>query len=305
MDRKLHIKGVSVTINGNKILQNIDLTLEKGEIVAVVGESGSGKTSLSKALMGILPSSGEVTIGGSPLCHKHVGRDITLVPQNSMNSFNPSIKMGKQLIDGVLLHKIDKGAEAKKNTLLLMEEFNLKREVYDNYPHELSGGMKQRMAFIMGILPNPDFLILDEVTTGLDTLNKGIILEKINKIKKSKGILLISHEIELVREVADRVIVLKNGVPVEWGPCSDVLTTPKHPYVEELINSLVENMSEGITPLKKLRTYRDNNSCSFIEHCPHAMNICTTDNSYISRERNRGVTCWKYYKKEERTDEYC
>lgn len=294
MDSRLEVRGVSVTIRGNKILQDIDLSLKRGEVVAVVGESGSGKSTLSKALMGIVPFQGEVLLRDEPLSHKHIGREITLVPQNSMNAFNPSIKMGKQLIDGVLLHRIDTKDQVAERAQLLMEEFNLCRENYKRYPHELSGGMKQRMAFIMGILPEPDFLILDEVTTGLDRLNKDIILDKIREIRSSKGILLISHELDLVKEIADWIVVLKNGVAVEWGPSKDILTAPRHPYVRELVNSLIENLSEDITPLKKLRSYNDSRCCPFIEYCSHAMNICTRGKPHISGNRKHGVACWKY-----------
>lgn len=298
MDRRLEVRGVSVAIGGNKILQDIDLTLERGEIVAVVGESGSGKSTLSKALMGLIPYQGEILMENSPLNHHHIGKKLALVPQNSMNAFNPSLKMGKQLIDGVLLHRIDTKNKAAEKAMLLMEKFNLSRENYNRYPHELSGGMKQRMAFIMGILPNPDFIILDEVTTGLDSLNKEIILDKVREVKASMGILLISHELNLVREVADRIVVLKNGVAVEWGPCKDVLTAPRHPYVKELINSLIENLPEEIAPLKKLRSYEDSRCCPFIEYCSHAMNICTTDKPAICGSKAQGVACWNYYREE-------
>lgn len=298
MDKKLEVKGIKVAMGEKRILQDIALTLSKGEVVAVVGESGSGKTTLSRVLTGLIPFEGEVLIGGSSLNHHHIGREVVLVPQNSMNAFNPSIRMGKQLIDGVLLHKKATRDRASEKALALMEEFNLNKKYYNSYPHELSGGMKQRMAFIMGILTDPYFLILDEVTTGLDRLNKGIILEKLDEIRESKGILLISHEIDLVREVADRVIVLKNGIPVEWGPCREVLTSPRHPYVRELVNSLVENLSEGLTPLKKLRSYKDSRCCPFIEYCSHAMNICTRGTPSPSMGEERGVACWIYHTKE-------
>lgn len=298
MDNKLEIRGVSVTIGERRILQGIDLTLKRGEVVAVVGESGSGKTTLSRALTGLIPFEGEVLVGGVLMNHHHIGREVVLVPQNSMNAFNPSIRMGKQLIDGTLLHRKAPRERAAEKALTLMEKFNLSREYYNYFPHELSGGMKQRMAFIMGILTDPDFLILDEITTGLDSLNKGIILEKIGEIRRSKGILLISHEIDLVREVADRVLVLKDGIAVEWGSCREVLTSPRHPYVRELIGSMVENLSEGITPLKKLRNYRDSRCCPFIEYCSHAMNICTRGNPSPSMRENRGVACWIYHTKE-------
>ncbi len=298
MDKKLEVIGVKVTVGEKRILQDIDLTLKRGEVVAVVGESGSGKTTLSRVLTGLIPFQGEVLVGRAPMNHRHIGREVVLVPQNSMNAFNPSIRMGKQLIDGVLLHRKSTKDRAEEEALALMETFNLSRECYSSYPHQLSGGMKQRMAFIMGILTDPDFLILDEVTTGLDKSNKGIILEKLDEIRKSKGILLISHEIDLVREVADRVIVLKNGIPAEWGPCREVLTHPRHPYVSELINSLVENLSEDLTPLRKLRSYRDSRCCPFIEYCSHAMNICTRGTPSTSVGKDRGVACWIYHMKE-------
>ncbi len=299
MDKRLEVRGVSVTVGGKRILQDIDLTLKRGEVVAVVGESGSGKTTLSRALTRLIPFQGDILVGGLPLNRQHIGREIVLVPQNSMNAFNPSRRMGGQLIDGVLLHRRATRERAAEEALALMEEFNLSRKYYNSYPHELSGGMKQRMSFIMGILPDPDFLILDEVTTGLDRLNKGIIMEKIDRLRRGKGILLISHEIDLVREVADRVIVLKNGVAVEWGPCREVLGHPRHPYVKELIGSMVENLSGGITPLRRLRSYRDSRCCPFIEYCSHAMNICTRGNPSPSMLEEQGVACWLYHMNEE------
>ena len=215
MDNILEVNNLLIEINNKEILREVSFSLKRGEILAIVGESGSGKSSLAKCLMGLLPHKEGTALYKDKKLHEKndlIGKELTMVPQNSMNSFNPTLKLGRQITEGLLLHRIKSKDGAMKEALKLMNELQLDEELYYKYPHELSGGMKQRMAFIMGILPEPQIVILDEVTTGLDSVNKKKVLEKICELKKSTGILFISHEIDLVREIADRVIVLKNGL---------------------------------------------------------------------------------------------
>ena len=298
MDKMLKVEDLIIQIDDRKIIDHLSFSVKKGEILGIAGESGSGKSSLARAIMGLLPhKEGRVLYGSNDL-HKQIdliGRELTLVPQNSMNSFNPSMKMGEQLIDGLLLHSIMEKAEGKKTALDYMERLGLSSDIYDRYPHELSGGMKQRMAFIMGILPKPGILILDEVTTGLDKVSKKKLIDLIVASAKERAVILISHEIDLIRDITSRVIVLKNGLPVEWGASEQVLTNPQHPYVKALVGSLIESLPEDITPIEKIRSFNSRQRCPFVEYCTEAMRVCTLKDVYRKEDAASGVSCWKFF----------
>lgn len=298
MDKILTVDNLTIQIDDKKIIDNLSFSVKKGEILGIAGESGSGKSSLAKAVMGLLPHTEGRILYDRDNLHENtdfIGRDLTLVPQNSMNSFNPSMKMGDQLIDALLLHGIMERSEGKKAALDYMEELGLSSDIYHMYPHELSGGMKQRMAFIMGTLPKPEILILDEVTTGLDKISKKKLIDQIVASGRERAVIFISHEIDLIRDITSKVIVLKNGLPVEWGASKRVLTDPRHPYVKALVGSLIEKLPEDITPIEKIRSFNSRQSCPFVEYCTEAMRVCTQRDVYRKEDGDRGVSCWKFF----------
>ena len=254
----LSIRDLSISFVSNrkeqKVIHNISYNLYKNEILGIVGESGSGKSVSSLAIMGLLPkkiskiTSGDIefnTILLNNFTNKEFenirGKEIAMVFQEPMSSLNPSMTCGKQVVEILLKHTNLNNSEAKIETLLLFENVKLTdpETVFIKYPHELSGGQKQRVMIAMAIACKPQLLIADEPTTALDvTVQKEIILllKSLQKAYKM-SILFISHDLSLISEFADRVLVMYKGEIVEQGKTQDVFKNPQHIYTKALINS--------------------------------------------------------------------
>ena len=254
----LSIRDLSISFVSNrkeqKVIHNISYNLYKNEILGIVGESGSGKSVSSLAIMGLLPkkiskiTSGDIefnTILLNNFTNKEFenirGKEIAMVFQEPMSSLNPSMTCGKQVVEILLKHTNLNNSEAKIETLLLFENVKLTdpETVFSKYPHELSGGQKQRVMIAMAIACKPQLLIADEPTTALDvTVQKEIILllKSLQKAYKM-SILFISHDLSLISEFADRVLVMYKGEIVEQGKTQDVFKNPQHIYTKALINS--------------------------------------------------------------------
>ena len=228
-----------------------------GQTTAIVGESGSGKTVTSTAVMGLLPPSGKIISGeitgvnrldyiknGSP-----VGTEISMVFQDPMSSLNPSMRVGNQVGESLRVHLGLNAREATQKVIELFTEVELPspRETLNKYPHELSGGQKQRVMIAMALACEPSVLVADEPTTALDVTVQATILNLLQKLQKERnlGVLFISHDLEVVRSIAQHVVVMRYGEIVEQGLCLDVLDSPSHPYTKELINSRPKKTCEG------------------------------------------------------------
>ena len=237
-----------------KVIHNISYNLYKNEILGIVGESGSGKSVSSLAIMGLLPkkiskiTSGEIdfnTISFKNITNKEFenirGKEIAMIFQEPMSSLNPSMICGKQVVEILYKHTTLNKTKARLETLSLFENVKLPdpETVFSKYPHELSGGQKQRVMIAMAIACKPKLLIADEPTTALDvTVQKEIIL-LLKSLQKTYGmsILFISHDLSLISEIADRVLVMYKGEIVEQGKTQDVFKNPQHIYTKALINS--------------------------------------------------------------------
>jgi peptide/nickel transport system ATP-binding protein len=257
----LDIKNLSVAFNAEKstvkALHNISLDVNRGEIVAIVGESGSGKSVTSLSVLQLLPSPPSTVITGEILFSKdgnqlldllHLapdkmrrirGNNIAMIFQEPMTSLNPVFTCGDQVMETMLLHQHISGAVAKQKTLELFEKVQLPDplSIFTRYPHQLSGGQKQRVMIAMAMSCNPSLLIADEPTTALDvTVQKTIIL-LIKDLQRqfNMGVIFISHDLGIVSELADKVIVMYKGRIVEHGPVQTVLKTPEHPYTRSLL----------------------------------------------------------------------
>ena len=225
----------------------------EGMTTAIVGESGSGKTVTSTAIMGLLPSNGRVIkghvkgIGGvtwvevdkEPITP--VGREISMVFQDPMSSLNPSMKVGEQVSEPLAVHLGLDRSDSMKRVIALFKEVELpepETAIY-KYPHELSGGQKQRVMLAIALACNPKILVADEPTTALDVTVQKTILELLLRLQKERdlGILFITHDLDVVRDIADFVVVMKDGEIVEQGECIAVLDKPTHPYTLDLLNS--------------------------------------------------------------------
>jgi len=236
-------------------IRGISLDLYKGESLAIVGESGSGKSVFTKTFMGLLESNGYID-GGSIIYkgkdlskfkfekdwHGIRGKEIAMVSQDPMTSLNPLKIVGKQVQEGIELHRNLKGAEAKKLAIKLLEDVGISdpEKRYYQYPHEFSGGMRQRVVIAIAIGCNPEILICDEPTTALDVTMQAQILDLLKNIQKEYNltIIYITHDLGVVAKVADRVGVMYAGDIVEIGLSEEIFYNAKHPYTWALLSSL-------------------------------------------------------------------
>ncbi|MGC1204165.1 MAG: ABC transporter ATP-binding protein [Flavobacteriaceae bacterium] len=273
----LKVENLSISFGKNEVIHSISYSLKKNEILGIVGESGSGKSVSSLAILGLLPKKISKIDFGSiiyketnlttlkpKLFQKIRGNKIAMIFQEPMSSLNPSMTCGKQVQEILLQHTHLSKKEAENETLLLFEKVKLPdvNTTYNKYPHEISGGQKQRVMIAMAIACKPDILIADEPTTALDvTVQKDIIsLLKELQIETKMSIIFITHDLALISEIADRVLVMYKGDIVEQGLVSDIFKNPQHNYTKALINS----RPSLDTRLKTLPTIQDflNNTIS-------------------------------------------
>ncbi len=233
-----------------KAIDDISLQLNKGEIIGLVGESGSGKSVTSLAIMRLLEANAKIT--GQILfddynllevsekeMQQFRGNKIAMIFQEPMTSLNPLMKCGKQITESIILHLKANKKDAKEKTIQLFEEVKLPepQEVFDKYPHQLSGGQKQRVMIAMALACNPQILIADEPTTALDvTVQKNIIeLLKRIRLERNMSMIFISHDLGVIGEIADKIVVMNKGKIVERGTTKDIFLNPQHPYTKGLL----------------------------------------------------------------------
>ncbi|MGG1877771.1 ABC transporter ATP-binding protein [Paenibacillus cisolokensis] len=242
-------------------LRPLTFRLEPGEITGIIGESGSGKSLLAKALMNILPArarvaSGSIRLHGTELLslprHRFrsvYGRQLAYIFQNPAGALNPLMRIGDQLLDALLAHEEVPRKEAVRRALKALDEVGISdpERVFRAYPHEISGGMKQRAVIACAVIHEPDLLIADEATTALDaTIRKQILdLFLVLSKKKRMSILYISHDIAAVQYVADKIMVLYGGMLLETGARGDVLDRPLHPYTADLLQAVPYHVKPG------------------------------------------------------------
>ncbi len=237
------------------VVEDFDLMLEKGEIVGIVGESGSGKSMSALAIAGLLKrhaltKNGRIMFDGHDLltCDRKIlrsyqGDEISMIFQEPMTSLNPVKKIGWQVEESLRIHhrEIDK-AERKRRAIEIMDAVGLREpeKVYDMYPHELSGGMRQRVMIAAAMIGEPRILIADEPTTALDVTIQAQIVELLRKLNREKGtaIIFISHDLSLIRQLCQRVIVMQSGNIVETGTVEEIFRFPKMNYTRKLIAAI-------------------------------------------------------------------
>ncbi len=239
--------------NGSTLtaVKDIDLTIRPGEIHALVGESGAGKTTVGNALMGLLQAPGKIAAGSIVIAGKEInlrtgrtegivpGRDVGAIFQDPMTSLNPLFTVESQLCEGMLTHLKLSAREAKTRALELMKAVGIPEPErrLGSYPHQLSGGQRQRVVIATALACNPQLIVADEPTTALDVSVQAQILKLIRDLadERGVGVLLVTHNMGVVAEIADRVTIMQNGAVVESGPTREVLTAPKAPYARTLI----------------------------------------------------------------------
>ncbi|WP_168364276.1 ABC transporter ATP-binding protein [Metallosphaera hakonensis] len=279
---------VSYLTDGSYVdaVRDVSFTVEKGDSLAIVGESGSGKTTLAMTLMGLLPvtarvTSGRVTFDGTDLLklkeeelRRVRWRKMGMVFQASQNALDPVRKVGQQLVELYRYHTKSTKEEARGEVLRALESVNLDRSVANLYPHELSGGMKQRVVIAAAILLDPKLLIADEPTTALDVVTQAEILLLLKRVVRERELTLIfiTHDLNLVSVLCKRIMVMYGGTDMEQGTLEDVVASPSHPYTAHLLGTL-EGLEEGKLVLG---THREviKGGCPFYSRCPEAVDYC-------------------------------
>jgi peptide/nickel transport system ATP-binding protein len=312
-----------VTVEGRvHVLNNVSFDVKKGEIVGIVGESGSGKTTLGLAILRLLDSppaqvlSGSIIFDGKDISNQsketlwHLrGTGMNMVFQESLVSLNPVYRVESQINESIdafcASNKVGMTNEERRGKMLqILQQLCLDKpdQVLKKYPHELSGGMRQRVSISMSIIQTPKLLFLDEPTTGLDAYVQNRILEIIRKLNREFGIsmVLITHDLTVASQVCDRIYVMYSGRVVEVGSSSQILEKPLHPYSETLLAALPKGFENG-PPLPipqgeppDLRNLP--NGCKFNPRCVYAMEICRAREPKLTEVSNTGelVACWKY-----------
>lgn len=285
-----------------KVVDDVSFTIQKGETVALVGESGSGKSITSLAIMRLLPiPPGEITAGTinfnakNLLAYKnkemsHIrGNEISMIFQEPMTSLDPVFTIGNQMIEGIRRHQKVSKKDAWQKALQLLKEVGIANaeKVIAEYPHQLSGGMRQRVMIAIAMSNNPQLLIADEPTTALDVTVQAQILKLMMKMKEEhqSAILFITHDMSVVAETADRVMVMYAGQIVEEAPVRELFLNPQHPYTA----ALLKTMPSLETEVKRLPSipgtvppaYALPKGCRFAPRCPHAMAQCHQDSPTI------------------------
>ncbi|MEZ4710203.1 MAG: ABC transporter ATP-binding protein [Caldilineaceae bacterium] len=293
-----------------KAVNNVSFDLHRGEILGLVGESGSGKTTLGMALVGLIRSPGRVAggeilldgrnlVGLSENEYKQVRlSEIALMPQGAMNSLNPVTRIREQILDGLRDHGVVlTRREADIHIESLLERVGLRGEVANMHAHELSGGMKQRVAMAIAISMKPKVIIADEPTSALDVVVQKRVIETMQDVQKELGasIILVGHDMGLMAQTVDRLGVMYAGRLAEIAPIRDTLIAPQHPYTQLLIESLPAVTEKrplrgipGLAPqLLDLPT-----GCSFHPRCPHVFDRCTTETPELcSTQPRRWAAC--------------
>ncbi|MCD7834494.1 MAG: ABC transporter ATP-binding protein [Lachnospiraceae bacterium] len=305
------------TIAGTvKAVDGLSYTLHKGEKLGIVGESGSGKSVSSLAVMGLIPNppgkivGGEIHFGGQDLTclsekemQKIRGNKISMIFQEPMTSLNPIIRCGRQIAEVLQLHGGMEKKKAMQEAIELLREVgiaNPEARAYE-YPHQMSGGMRQRVMIAMALACQPEVLIADEPTTALDVTIQAQILDLIRELNAKRGtsILFITHDLGVVSELCDTVIVMYTGHVVEKAPVRDIFTSPKHPYTQGLLHA-IPTITKERKPLVTIEGMVPNpteriEGCSFWPRCPRATEKCKTEVPPIqSISDERDVRCWLY-----------
>lgn len=296
-------------------LQQITFQVGEKERVGIVGESGCGKSLTSLAVMGLLPETatitkGEVVLDGKPMWPMPKegrssvrGKQVSMIFQNPMTALNPLMPVGKQIDEMAMTHLSVSKKEAKQRAMDMMAKVGLSRveRLYEDYPHRLSGGMMQRIMIAMALICRPKLLIADEPTTALDVTIQAQILDLLRDMNSSIGtaILFISHDLGVIREVCDRVIVMYAGYIVEDAPVEEILDHPKHPYTAGLLQSLPSADKRGrplYTIPGRVPSIADRRSgCPFAGRCPSVTDICETSTPDLKcAAANHRVRCHMY-----------
>ncbi|PKR86389.1 ABC transporter ATP-binding protein [Heyndrickxia camelliae] len=315
----LEVKDLQVRFNTSmgtvQPVRGVDFQVHEGETLGIVGESGCGKSVTSLAVMGLLPSpagyiaEGEILLEGKRISHlkeremrKLRGNDIAMIFQEPMTSLNPVFTIGEQLSEPLRQHTELSKKEIRRKIIEMLKLVGIPRaeEIIDEYPHQLSGGMRQRVMISLAMLCKPKLLIADEPTTALDVTIQAQILDLMKKIKSENqmAMLLITHDLGVIAETCDRVIVMYAGEIVENTDVRTLFNEPKHPYSQGLLASLpkLNERKQNLYSIKGNVPRPDEipKGCAFSTRCPHVSDKCRNERPPLLKLNHQSCRCWLY-----------
>jgi peptide/nickel transport system ATP-binding protein/oligopeptide transport system ATP-binding protein len=305
-----------------KAVDGVDFTIEHEKTLGVVGESGCGKSQTALSIMGLIPTPPGKISAGSILYYRNGkaidlvkldpkgkeyrsirGNEVAMIFQEPMTSLNPVYTVGDQIMEAIILHQQVNKKEARERAIQMLKAVGipLPEQRIDEYPHQLSGGMRQRVMIAMALSCNPQLLIADEPTTALDVTIQAQILELIKGLQDEfhMAMMMITHNLGVIAETADDVIVMYMGKVVEQAQATDVFHDPLHPYTQGLMESIpaLTKKKERLKPIKGVvpDPYNLPKGCPFEPRCPHAMDICREQMPPLKAYKpNHKAACWLY-----------
>ncbi len=300
-----------------KAVDGVSFTLDYGEVLGLAGESGSGKSTIAYSIMNLVPPPGKIVSGSiildgvdvaklseSELRSKIRWRRVSMVFQGAMNALTPVYTIGYQIAEPLIQHLGMTKRVAMERAAELLEMVGLHRTMLNRYPHELSGGQKQRVVIAMALALEPPLVIADEPTTALDVVAQAQILNLLKKLKREKNmsIILISHDLSVIAELADKIGIMYAGKLVEIGTAEQIFKNPQHPYTRLLLKSIprlrgpVDKLEYIPGTLPDLR--RPPPGCRFYPRCPMRMDVCNEEEPpVIEVEKGHYVACWLHAKR--------
>ena len=298
-----------------KAVRGVSFELKKGETLAFVGESGCGKTVTAKAVMRLLkPPFAEIKPESKIVCngkdvmkmtdkelYKFRGDEISMIFQDPMTSLNPTMTIGKQIMESLIIHRDMNKAEARKEAIRMLEMVKIPspESRIDNYPHELSGGMRQRVMIAIALACNPKILIADEPTTALDVTIQAQILELMQDLQKKLGmaIIMVTHDLGVIASMCDEILVMYGGRVCERGTADDIFYRPAHEYTKGLLRSIPrkDRMGERLVPIggTPINLLNMPEGCAFCPRCDAAMKVCLNEiPQEIRLSDTHLASCW-------------
>ncbi|MFA9397382.1 MAG: ABC transporter ATP-binding protein [Clostridiaceae bacterium] len=317
-EKLLEVKNVKTSffthLGEVQAVRGVSFYIDKGETIGIVGESGSGKSVTAKSLMRLIEHPGKIIDGEIIFKNKDIvklsnkeimtirGNEIAMIFQDPMTSLNPVYRVGDQIMEVIIKHRGLNKKEAKKEAIEMLKLVGIPSPEtrINNYPHEFSGGMRQRAMIAIALSCQPDLLIADEPTTALDVTIQAQILDLMNNLRDKLGtsILLITHDLGVVAETCSRVVVMYGGLIMEEGTASDIFNNPKHPYTMGLIKSIPKvksGMKQRLVPIQGSPPdlLKPPAGCPFAQRCPYAMNICGESRpEYYQIGEGHRSACW-------------
>jgi len=318
----LSIKNLTVhyEVEGEVVeaVNNLTLDLKEGKVLGLVGETGAGKTTTALSILNLIPSppgkikSGEILLNGKNVLAMDIaeleqvrGKDVAMIFQDPMTSLNPVLTVADQIMESILIHETSSKEEARKRALEMLQTVGISPERADEYPHQFSGGMKQRVVIAIALACNSTLLLADEPTTALDVTIQAQVLDLMIKLKEqfSTSMIFITHDLGVVAQVCDEVAVMYAGRIVERGTLEEVFNHAKHPYTEGLFNSLpsIEDRTARLRPIPGLMPDPTKlpEGCSFAPRCSYAVAACsTTRQTEIGFSESHFALCSRYTEKD-------